>query len=249
MTEKIIRKKNDILLSASQIILFKRCPRAWYWKYIRKEKEPFRPWFLEGRNFHGCIEHAYKKITGQEIKKQRFFDESIVDLVEIGFEKKILIIPDKFLVEHAIKKFPICDGAYLNGFIDFINISDGKIEDHKTVKSWQYAETEKTLKVNPQLLIYAYWYFSRLKKRKSVYLRHNQFHKNAPETSKFTEVKVSRKYVENYWETEVLTTAKKMVKMKPIMDEEAFEYELGACGDYGGCSFLGKCSVGENNVN
>jgi CTP:phosphocholine cytidylyltransferase-like protein len=57
-------------------------------------------------------------------------------------------------------------------------------------------------------------------------------------------VKVSRKYVDTYWEEEVMPYIDQMIEMKTNTDEESFDYNLDACGNYGGCSFLGKCSVG-----
>jgi hypothetical protein len=183
------------------------------------------------------------KIKGMEISKPKLFPEDIVDLVNIGFEKGILNVPDNLLLEHGIR-MPLGDTAYLKGIIDFVNVDDGKIEDHKTISQWRYAETEETLKKNLQLLIYAKWYLTKVKNRNFVILRHNQFHKNAPETSKFVEVKVSRKYVDTYWEEEVMPYIDQMIEMKTNTDEESFDYNLDACGNYGGCSFLGKCSVG-----
>jgi hypothetical protein len=236
-------KTKKIQLSASQIILFKSCPRSWYWKYVMKVKEPYMPWLNTGLAFHLCIEHTYMKIRGDEIKKPKYFDEDLIDLVNIGFDKGILEVPNNFLLEHNIK-VPLCEGAYLKGIIDFVNVDDGKIEDHKTVSSWKYAETEETLKNNMQLLIYAKWYLNKVKTRKSVYLKHNQFHKNAPETSKSVEVKVSRDYVENYWEKEVMSYVNQMIEMKTNTDEKAFDFNLDSCGNYGGCSFLDKCSDG-----
>ena len=231
---------DDILVSVSQISMFKACPRSWYWKYVMKTKEPYRPWLNTGINFHLCIEHAYKKIKGEKILTEKTFDSDIVDMVNIGFKKKILTIPNIFLLEHNIK-FPVCEGAYLKGVADFINVSDGKIEDHKTISSWQYAETEETLKNNFQLLVYAKWYLDKVKNRNSIVLKHNQFHKNAPDTSRSVEVKVSRKYVMDNWETNALPYIKQMVALKKNTDENAFEFNQDACGNYGGCSFTEIC--------
>ena len=244
MSETKTTTKTDIIkVSPSQILLFKRCPRAWYFKYVMKVKEPYRPWLSAGNDFHLCIEHTYMKIRGDDIKKKRYFDQEWIDLVNLGFEKEILTVPNNFLLEHPVK-FEIVEGVHMNGIADFVNVSENKIEDHKTLKSWQYAETEETLIKNLQLMVYAYWYLKKLPKKKYVYLRHNQFHKNAPETSKFTEVKVSRKKVESFWETEVVPYVEQMRDLKTNTDENAFEYDLERCGDYGGCSFLGNCSVG-----
>lgn len=230
----------DILVSVSQISMFKACPRSWYWKYVMKVKEPYKPWLTTGINFHSCIEHAYMKIRGDEIKKPKQFDEDLVDMVNIGFEKKILTIPDTFLLEHAIK-FNACEGAYLKGFADFINVSEGKIEDHKTISSWQYAETEETLKDNFQLLVYAKWYLDKVKTRKTIFLRHNQFHKNAPETSRAVEVEVTRQDVEDNWYNNALPYIKQMVALKKNTDEKAFDFNQESCGNYGGCSFSNVC--------
>ena len=234
-----MQTNDPLVLSASQISLFKRCKRAWYKRYIEKIKEPPKPWLIYGVNFHDCIEKIYRKILGEEVQ-QKEYDQEIIDLVNEGFRKEVLYVPNKFIPEKEIK-FKINEHASMRGYVDLIDVSNGKIVDHKTIKGLSYALTEEDLKQDLQLNIYGYWYLQTLKEKDHVYYRHNQLHKFTPEHSKFTEVVVSRKYVETYWETQVLPYVNEIVDLRSRLDLKEYTCNTNACDDYGGCFHKPDC--------
>jgi hypothetical protein len=230
---------NIIKLSASQISLFKRCKRAWYLRYIEKIKEPFKPWLKDGINFHACIEDVYKKILGQEVK-EGYYDSEVVDMVRTAFDLGVLYIPDKFIPEQSIK-LKLKEDVQMIGYIDLVDVSNGKINDHKSIKSKRWALTEEQMKDDLQLNIYGYWYLNKLPSKKFVWFRHNQLNKIDPELSEFVEVKRSRDEVFHYWEKQVKPFVDEIVEMRREASKSDYTCDLSACGDYGGCGYKPNC--------
>lgn len=214
------------------------CKRKWYFRYVEKIKEPFRPWLKQGLDFHQCIENCFKKLAGEEVEVE-YFDNDIKEMVRVAWEKGIIYAPDKHLVEKEVN-FEINEGAKMVGYIDLLDVSGGKIIDHKTFKRPQDALTEDDLKDNLQLMIYAYWYLLTLEKKKGVWLRHNQINKIDPENSKYTEVWVSREHVENYWNTVVVPVVEELLELQGEAKKE-FKCNTARCGDYGGCPYQEHC--------
>lgn len=232
-------------LSASQIGLFKRCKRAWYLRYIEKVPEPPKPWLEKGKKFHACIEDIYNKKLGKEVK-EKIYTSDITEMVESGFESGVLYYPNKYLVEHEVK-IDINEYAWLIGYIDFLDVSNSKIVDHKSVKSKKWMLTEKDLAENLQLNIYGYWYLNKIPNKKFVYYRHNQLNKQIPDECEFVEVKMKRDDVIDYWNTEVMPCVDEIIELKRQATKEKFLCNRGACGDYGGCDYKKNCeSCGYN---
>ena len=229
---------SKLRLSASQLSLFIACKRKWYFRYVEKIKEPYRPWLKAGLDFHQCIENCFKKLAGEDVGID-YFDNDIRDMVKIAWEKGIIYVPDTHIVEKKIA-LPINEHAEMTGFIDLLDVTDGKIIDHKTFKRPMDCLTEQDLKENLQLMIYAYWYLYKLDKKKGVWLRHNQINKIDPEASKYTEVWVSRKHVETYWNENILPVVEELVEMQG-QEKEKFTCTLARCGDYGGCPYQDNC--------
>jgi hypothetical protein len=232
--------KKEIKLSASQISLFKRCKRAWYHRYIEKVKTPPKPWLRKGIEFHECIERMYKKIKGDEVELG-LYSSDIIDMVKTGFKLDILYVPNTFAVEQPVN-FQIMDDVSMVGYIDFLDVSNAKIVDHKTIKSHSWALKEDDLRADLQLNIYGYWYLSKLPRRNRVTFRHNQIHKTEPELSSFVEVEVSRMDVENYYHENVMPYVNEIVELSQDPEINRFSCDLSRCGDYGGCDYEKVCS-------
>lgn len=229
----------QLRLSASQLSLFKSCKRAWYYRYVEKVKIPKKPWLQTGIDFHECIENKYKKLLGEEVK-DIIYDSELVKMVDFAWEQGILYTPNKFLIEKEIK-IPIDEKIHMIGKIDLLDITNGKIVDHKTVKSKKYALDENDLRKDLQLNIYGYWYFLKLPQKKCVYYRHNQLHKIASDLTTYTEVKVSRDSVEKYWNFVVLPIVYEVQKYAEHKTKEHFPCNLSNCSNYGGCDYKYNC--------
>jgi hypothetical protein len=222
-------KDNRILVSASQIINFNNCNRYWWWNKIKGKEVPFTVALSQGKKFHSCIEASYQFLKeGQDYKelpaylrKEKFSDDTI-ELVTQGWELKILKVPNKYLVEKTFK-IPIEDFGIMRGAIDFYNVDDSRIEDHKTVGSWRYALTQEDLKKNIQLLIYSYYIFNKLSDKQVLTLRHNQFYKECPSASKFVENTVTREESFDYWTSNIVTSVKNMVDCSKKTEEKSVQ--------------------------
>jgi hypothetical protein len=237
--------KNRLKVSASQILSFKNCKRFWYINKVQGKATKETPALIYGKKFHSCIEMTYDLLTeGYDLKdvrkkiRRKYFPE-ITDMVLKGWRKGILTLPPKKLIEKYIK-IPIGDYGLLRGYIDFYNVSEGKIEDHKTIGNWHYALTQKDLKENLQLMIYAYWAFKKLPKKDKITVRHNQFYKENGDESKFIEEVVTRDHVIEYWKENVEKTVQEMVEYARIQSINDVEGNLNHCGAYGGCCFKEK---------
>jgi hypothetical protein len=230
--------KKKIKLSASQLQMFTACKRKWYYRYVEKIKEPYKPWLKAGLDFHQCIENCFKKLAGEEVEVE-YFDNDIKEMVKVAWEKGIIYSPDTHVVEKKID-IDINEGAEMIGFIDLLDVSNSKIIDHKTFKRPQDCLTEDDLKNNLQLMIYAYWYLLKLDNKKGVWLRHNQINKIDPESSKYTEVWVSRETVEDYWAENVVPVVEEILDLQGA-EKEKFTCTIARCGDYGGCSYQKHC--------
>ena len=147
----------------------------------------------------------------------------------------------------TLASFDINEFAWLIGYIDFLDVSNSKIVDHKSVKSKKWMLTEKDLAENLQLNIYGYWYLNKIPNKKFVYYRHNQLNKQIPDACEFVEVKMKRDDVIDYWNTEVMPCVDEIIELKRQAVKEKFLCNKGACGDYGGCDYKKNCeSCGYN---
>jgi hypothetical protein len=244
----LFNDNEKILVSASQITNFRNCNRYWWWNKIKGKEIKKTPALSYGTQFHKCIEESYGLMkTGCTVDEMyetlynKHYEHEIVDLVDVGWKKNILGLPENFLVEKGFN-IPIGDFGIMRGSIDFYNVSEIRIEDHKTISSWQYALEEDDLKYNVQLMIYAYYILSKLPDKEVVSIRHNQFHKIAPETSRFVQTEVTKKEVFEYWESMIVETVQNMIKYSKEMEEKNVPVKRDHCSSYGGCPFLTFCS-------
>jgi len=134
------------------------------------------------------------------------------------------------------------------GFIDVL--MPGEIQDHKTSKDKRYFLSKASLKVNCQMLIYAYYEIKRIKEQggsvpKTIKLRHNQYCKDPKRPSiRKTEVEVKTVDVLAHWK-QVEADAEEMVILRDSTEEfhdiPDPEDPQKACRAYGGCPFLTIC--------
>lgn len=243
MINNLYDDKGRLKVSASQLISFTNCKKYWYINKIMGVQTKTTPALIYGSQFHSCIETSYeliqeglgRKDLNKALVVKKYPDE-IIEMVNVGWDKKILTIPPKKLIEKDFK-IPVKDYGIMRGAIDFYNITTNTIEDHKTVGNWKYALTKKDLKNNLQLMIYCYWAMTKLPKKKSIKVRHNQFFKLAPSESCFIEDEVTREYVMMYWKINVEPVVAEMVEYCQKRSVDDVEGNLSHCGAYGGCCF------------
>jgi len=125
MEERLEEQMN--VISASQVLLFSKCPYALYLKLQMKEETPT---MLSGTLFHRLVElrlKGYSKeeaigITTEEFINQTFFPEAMRNAIQFysSYEKTL----EEILEEGVLtveKKFTLeIDGITIVGYIDFI---------------------------------------------------------------------------------------------------------------------------------
>lgn len=240
---------NKILVSASQITNFNNCNRYWWWNKIKGKEIPFTPALNYGKKFHSCIEASYKYLKeGKDLSQlttylsEEKFPRDIIEMVIQGWELNILSRPNGYLIERNFK-ISIEDFGIMRGAIDFYNVDEERIEDHKTVGSWKYALTKEDLKKNVQLFIYSYYIFKKLPEKQSLTIRHNQFYKECPSASKYIENKVTREEATKYWKEHIVPSVKNMVECSKKTEEKSVQCNKKNCGSYGGCPFARFCNL------
>lgn len=104
-------------------------------------------------------------------------------LVAKAIETGMVYRSPDFELEKPIKWWEIMDGIIVNGFIDLLE--PDAIVDHKSTKDMKWAKSKNKrakgyLGKNIQLMLYAYWYYTKkgYPKGQPVRLRHNYFCKN-----------------------------------------------------------------------
>lgn len=186
-------------------------------------------------------------------------EESLIKiLIDKAIEDGVLCRVPGRIIERPIDRpiFTEKSGAapikiVLKGFIDLE--TPRSVEDHKFVKSLEYAVSVKTLDQNVQLMVYAWDKFERGHREDSVWVAHNNFVKDFsnPQVVR-REAEVSREHVYEYFNGDILPRFQVMFenyKHYLIGDVDKWK-ELPGPNDtkecnyhFGGkCPFLGICT-------
>lgn len=177
-----IKEKKKLFVSYSSINGFRRCPRYYYWKYIRRlERKIFKLPFIVGRIMHTGVqalfsdpdtaEKAIKKKYKEEAQKARTeFPEMAVyqeedlnetEYVTLGMFKAFRVYYRKFLegAKHVASEKAI---RYdLNNRVVIVGAMDNIVESQK--KNWGYElknlksldmERVSAIKTDPQTSLY-----------------------------------------------------------------------------------------------
>jgi hypothetical protein len=249
MSSKLLDSKGRLKVSASQIQSFQNCPNFWFINKIQGHQTKVTPALAYGSKFHSCLEKSYELLEegldisnlGKHLRKEKKYGEDHIEMACVGWDKGILTNPKKKFIEKEIK-VPVGGIGLMRGFIDFYNVSKNRIEDHKTIGDWKWAVKREELKENLQLMIYCYWAMSKLPNKEEIVIRHNQFFKKDPTQSQFIEDVVSRDYVYEYWEENVVKVVEVMYEYATNLPDDYMELDIEKnskhCSSYGGCCFL-----------
>lgn len=141
------------------------------------------------------------------------------------------------------------EDVVLVGYVD-VRMGNG-VEDHKTMKSWKYAETGESLQQNSQVLIYLWDLIEELREQgepvpDKMYVRHNQFSKDPsnPRVS-FAEGWVTPAQVDQHIERCKLDVAEMLADREKIHWRDVAgptKMPGNACRAYGGCDNIGICT-------
>jgi hypothetical protein len=153
-------RRNRTQFSASQVDLFRSCPRKWFLQYVAGVRTPGSPSQVLGTKIHSEFEGYL--ISGEWPGK----DEAAKACAQAALRN--LPKPGKDLAVEAGFQIPLGttapDGTpqTMIGFVDLAHArASGNgtltVRDHKTTKDYVWNKTEAELRHNVQANIYAYW--------------------------------------------------------------------------------------------
>lgn len=189
-----------MIYSFSNLELFKKCPKAWEYRYIQKLKGTLQAntHLKRGSNIHLLLEHfeeLCEYLKTKDIQKLDFyFKENEISLKDFMNSEELKIVLEfanselgkDILYKKSVREQEILFDSDFNvflgdrkdsnfvGFIDRVNISDDSLEliDFKTGKY-----KEPNFQKYDQLMVYAMYMFKRYKvnkiKIRFVYVEHN----------------------------------------------------------------------------
>jgi hypothetical protein len=148
---------------------------------------------------------------------------------------------DHLEIELSLEEhMPLSDAPVLvKGFVDLIDHSKDEIIDHKTSGNKRYTKTQRELKVNVQLMMYAEAYFQRYPNKEKVTLTHI-YYGTRSRWSKRVSVTVTREHVASEW-AKIKDTIHEMITASCAPDASEVHAEYDSCTKYGGCPFKGAC--------
>jgi len=222
-------------VSASQITTFRDCPRKWYLNKIVGLQSPSTGATELGSQVHAALE-AYLRgesdVIGTEDEIGEIARSGAEHLPQRGEHLEI----ELSLEEHM----PLHDAPVLvKGFVDLIDHSTEEIIDHKTSSNKRYTKSQRELKINVQLMMYAEAYFQRFPDREKVTLTH-LYYGTKTRWNKRVSVTVTREHVRAQWEM-IKSTINEMIEASCADDAASVHAEYDSCSKYGGCPFKGAC--------
>ena len=180
-------------ISASQIQLFKDCPRKWGFKYIQGKDagEPSDSLAL-GSAVHTVLENFLKDGTEPDTETL----EGKIASTGVNFLRQYT----EYYVEEPLDSFPAPPSPIpFKGFIDLYIENDGGVPhvlDHKTTSGLRWAKTEEELRTNIQLMIYAKHALLKHSDADIIRLSHIYYTTKPPFQSKQITIEVNRKHVD-----------------------------------------------------
>ena len=219
--------------SATQLKAFRRCPSRWYAEKILGHTTPPTEAMKRGSKIHSMLE-AYLR-DGTDLP-----DDDFGRMAQAALER----LPDKGSVpaDDVERRFTL-DASVLGvpfvGIIDLIE--DGRITDHKTTSDWKYVKAEEELRADPQAQAYALDYVLSSDEDK-VTFRHVYIRTSGGPASRESSVTLTREDLVEAVQT-MREDISRMVLASKIEKPSDVEYNLEACGDFGGCPHRARCAT------
>lgn len=239
----------SLIVSASQIKNYQRCPRLWWWEKCRRMPRTGTIYgIVFGNVLHACLERwlladaSGRDADGNfaevyppgwewdEENKQRITEEDaelIPRLIAEAIEKGILVRHHGRQVEKSftgiLTRGPGIFGphVFLTGKIDLA--LHNQVQDHKGTKGMRYALSKEKLANDLQLLIYARERLEANPQAEKITLRHNVFDRIGG-TVKQTTATVDADTVREHWENlEPLGHEMLQLKLLDLPDERWHE--------------------------
>lgn len=252
-------------ISPSQIDKAKTCYRAWWLKHVLGLPEKQGSNTLFGDIGHGVAERFNKSLPlypeGWEKQINRFTGLPTGFAVNETEQVLIKTLIDKGITEGVLTRLPDGQTEYpikydigefhgvkvrFSGFIDYLSLTVGHVQDHKFCGNFKYYGKAKLGKAVAMNAYGQSLYTLGVYDQPTLWLRYNLFRKDIEEPAvKVIEVEKTKEQLQEYWDKEILPVVDTMVlyskNAKDVHDVPMPEDKMSACNAYGGCPFLQIC--------
>jgi len=220
-------------VSASQVGLYERCNRWWWWERIAGHRGPPSEAMLRGSAIHKAIENYL--LHGQ------ISDDEYAKFV-VAVKPHLPALDQNVLVEKKVVIPTGFDGIPWIGFIDLLEHERNprRVSDYKTTSDFRYAKTPHELSTNTQLISYAKYCYDE-GHTGPLEIGHLYIHtrRKTPQV-KPVYVEVNQDHVESEWQKRLVTVGD-MIQSATVTDGESITPNPASCGMYGGCPHRARC--------
>jgi len=235
-----LNKTPHVILSPTQIEIFRTCRRKWGYRYLDNiETKPSKAAEL-GSQVHKILEN-YLINNAIDIKTREG------QIASAGLHLLPKLLPKDNVERHILFAH---EGFIFQGYIDFFDHLGSQtwlIGDHKTCSSFSNALNEESLKKNIQANIYAQWFFKE-KGADAVKLKWVYYGTKVKPQAKAIETDLKKDEAQPVF-TEILKTA---AEIKTVIEEKtttaALPKNTSACFKYGPCPFYSRCKSEQAQV-
>jgi len=220
-------------VSASQLRLFSRCPRKWYYQYILGLPSPVGPAAELGKRVHTCLEE--RLITG-EWPRLEVADPKVLAIAKSGEQH---LPTGTVQVEESFSIVPPGSPVPFVGFIDVLDPASNAVIDHKTTGNLRWAKESAELQIDAQAILYSYYAWIELKWEVPIQFRHIYYCTRSPGAitteCQFNSIDLTAGM------NRFVSQANEMFEVSTCASEEKVQANTAACGDFGGCPFRDRC--------
>jgi len=232
---EIISKRAFSRVSATQVAMYRECPRKWYTNYILGMKPPPTPAMALGTKVH---EHLERYLTDGTPPPDT--EEGKIAASGLG----ALPPPGEVGVEGSVS----IPGALVPfvGVIDYLDVRGDvpTVGDHKTASAKKWLKTPEQLTTNVQMTSYGRYALEVVSPAADeVRLVHHYYGTKKRRWSQTVDVVVSRGSIDEAWRS-TCETVEEMADAA-CRDESAIPQDFSMCMSYGGCPFRGRCHDSE----
>ncbi len=226
-------------VSASQVGLFERCNRWWWWEKVAGHRLPPSPAMLRGTGIHSSIEHYLLHGNMLDNEWKKYVVAAKPHLPEPGSN---MLLEQKIVLDTGYSGVPWI------GYIDLLehNRDPLRVRDYKTTSDFRYAKTPHELSCNTQMVSYARFCYEEGHVGQ-IELAHLYLHtRRKTPTTKCVSALVNKDSIEKEWDQR-LGTVGDMIAAATIESGEDISPNPSSCGMYGGCPHRARCGISDSD--
>ncbi len=237
------------LVSASQITMYRECPRKWAWRYIAGLKTPTHPAAALGIEVDDTQLQPYLR-EGRPLDLSR--ESGLIAEPGLVYLPKG---PGLEVQKHFTFGSPTSEAFGFQGYIDLWMPKGGMpdtgdlptVVDFKTTGNWKYAKTADDLRKDVQAQLYATWAMWSTGAR-VVDLVWIYFATRGPRKAKRVHLRVVGDDVGDQFAAINATAVEMFEVRQTCTDPLTLKPSVEMCEAYGGCPFRANCKLSPGEI-